>query len=228
MTTPTLSIGAPELDAPTVERIDFRRIAGVAGLVAIAVGVTQTVVVGDIPAVGDSAERVAAYYATDRGAHSFGVVAAALLGIPIALFLVGVHRTLRSTAWATAFLYGAVMMSVTAGAAEALRGMLALRGGAGLDAEVVRTLNDGALVADATLGVWIALATGSVAAATFLDRVHPRWYGWLCLVAATLGVLAVIDTVSTTNGGALAQLAFGVGVIVWTTVSSLLLIRGRR
>jgi hypothetical protein len=211
----------------------FHRIAGFAGLVAIAVGVTQALIVGSTPGLGDSASEVAAFYATNLDAHRVGVVATALLGIPLAVFMVGVHRTLaiadrtRDTSWATVFLYGAIMMSVTAGLTEGLFAILALRGGAGLDPNTVRALNDGAQIAGATLGVWIAVAIGSVAAATFLNRIRPTWYGWLCGIAAVLGALAVVDTVSTSTGGAFAQLAFFFGVIVWVTATSILLLRDR-
>jgi hypothetical protein len=35
----------------------------------------------------------------------------------------------------------------------------------------------------------------------------------------------VVDTVSTTTSGAFAEVAFGIGVVVWMTVTSVLMIR---
>ncbi len=214
-------------------RLPFQKIAGIAGLLAIAVGMTQMVFVGDTPGLGASATEVAGYFAANGTAHRIGVVLPALLGIPIALYMVGVHRTLAAadrtlqTSWSTLFLYGALMMSATAGAAEGAFAVLALREGAGLAPETLRALNDGSQIASATLGVWIAVAVGSVAAATFQHHLRPAWYGWLCILAAALGVLSVVDTVSTSSGGIFADLGFFGGVIVWVTASSILMLRDK-
>jgi hypothetical protein len=40
-------------------------------------------------------------------------------------------------------------------------------------------------------------------------------------------VLAVVGTRSTTTGGAFAQVAFGIAVVGWMTVTSVLMIRDR-
>jgi len=82
----------------------------------------------------------------------------------------------------------------------------------------------GSQIAHAGLGVWIAVAIGSVAAATFQHHIRATWYGWLCTLAAGFGVVAVIDTVSTTTGGLFAQLAFFAGFIEWTITTSILML----
>ncbi|MGI8825949.1 MAG: hypothetical protein ACR2JC_09940 [Chloroflexota bacterium] len=180
----------------------FQRAAGIAGLLTVATGVAAQIGAGSQPGLGASSAKVATYFAANSSAHKAYVVLAALIALPIAVYMVGVYQTLatadrsRNTSWSTLFLYGAVMLSATAGFAESLYAVLALRGGSGLDPNTLRAFNDGAQITNATLGVWIAVAVGSVAAATFQHRIRSRWYGWFCTLAAVLGVLAVIDTVS--------------------------------
>lgn len=213
------------------QTVPFQRIAGAAGLLTVAVGVVQLLVVGNTPGIDDSAHQVAAYFATDSAAHRFGVAIAALLAIPITVFFVGVYRTLargdrlHDGSWATLFLYGAVMLSATEGVSEGLYAIPVLRNGEGLGPEIVRTLNDGSLIAHATLGAWLAVTLGAVAVATFQYGIRARWYGWLCTAGALLGVLAVIDTVSTGTNGVFADLAFLFGLIVWMVATSILMLR---
>ena len=119
---------------------------------------------GTIPTLGDSAADIAAYYSKDGDVHRIYVVISVLLAVPIALFLVGVYQSLqtadrdRRSPWPTLFLFGAIMSSATAGMSEGLYAILALRGGAGLEPETLRALNDGYQIAQATLPVWLAVA----------------------------------------------------------------------
>src|SRR6185369_3431037 len=86
--------------------VRFSRFAGIAGLLAVAVGVVQAVSLGTTPGLDDSAASVTAYFADNSSGHKVGVVIAALLAIPLALFFVGVYRTLvaadrtRGSVWA--------------------------------------------------------------------------------------------------------------------------------
>lgn len=211
--------------------VSLPRIAGFAGLSAVVIGTAQAVVVGEIPGLGASTTEVVDFFAGDSSALKIGVVVPALLAIPIALFFIGVYRTLaigdreNDSYWAPLFLMGSVMMSASAGISEGLFAMLALRGGEGLSPETIRLVNDGSQIASATIGVWAAVALGAVVAATFLNKVRPAWYGWFTAAAAVLGVLGVIDTVSTSSGGIFALLAFFGGFILFTIVTSVLMIR---
>lgn len=114
--------------------ISVPRIAGIAGLSAFVVGMAQGFIVGEIPGVGASTEEVVDFFAGDSTALKIGVVVPALLAIPIALFFMGVYRTLKigdranDTYWAPLFLLAAAMMSAQAGISEGLFGILALRG----------------------------------------------------------------------------------------------------
>jgi hypothetical protein len=208
-----------------------QHIAGIVGLLAIAAGVIQMVIVGSTFVLGASASEVVAFYAANGSANKIGVVISALVGIPLAICMVGIHRTVSAAdrafdaSWSTLFLFGIIMMSVTAGFADALFAIATLGEGVDMDPNTLRTLNDGVQIGHATLGVWTAVATGSVAVATFRYRVRSSWYGRLCTLCAVFGVLAVVDAVSISTGGIFANLAFLVGVIVWLAMSSVLMLR---
>lgn len=225
----TITSAAVAAPIPRTGRHSFNRIAAISGLVAIAFGIGLTFT-GTQPGLGKSASEVARFFANDRGAHQAYVVISALLAIPIAVFFVGVHRTLakadreHGSAFATIFFYGAAMMSATAGAAELLYAVAALRGRAGLAPDTVRLLNDGSQIAHAVLGAWVAVTLGSVALATFRNRIRAGWYGWFCAVAALFATVAVIEAVNTGTGGVLTQLAF-FGFALWTLVTSVLMLR---
>lgn len=209
--------------------VRFSRTAGLAGLLAVAFGFVQIAFVGTTPGVGDSAAKVAAYFADNVSGHRVGVVISALLAIPIALFFIGVYRPLvaadrtRGSAWAPLFLFGTIMMSATAGLSEALFAIPVLREGAGLAPETLRALNDGTLIARATVGVWVAVAVGGVAAASFQHHIRAQWYGCFCALVAVLGALSVVDTVSTGTAGIFSNLAF-FAFILWTVVTSVLML----
>src|SRR5688572_4860701 len=122
----------------------FRRVAGIAGIVSVAVGATTFPMMGTVPTRGSSAADVAAYYGSNSGAHRTAVVVTALLAIPIAVFFVGVHRAISSASNAlsavlgTIFLYGAIMMSATAGVREGFYAIAVAGGDAGLAPALVK------------------------------------------------------------------------------------------
>jgi hypothetical protein len=184
---------------------------------------------GSVPVLGDSEADVAAYFAHDTSPHRIAVVFAALLSIPIAIFLTGVHRSLASaqgrsvTGWTTVFLYGAIMMSATAGLREALYAIAVRYADTQPDPAVLRLISDGSQIAAATLGAWMALTVGSVAVVA-LRGATARWYSRLTSAAAIAAVVSVVDTVNTSTAGALASLAF-VGFVVWMLASSVVMMR---
>lgn len=109
----------------------FGRVAAIAGIASVAIGLTAFPLLGSVSMLGDSAADVAAYFAKSGGTHEVAVVIAALISIPFAIFFSGIHHWLASSrarsrgGWATAFLFGAVMMSATAGLRERPGGVLA-------------------------------------------------------------------------------------------------------
>lgn len=212
-----------EQTAQDTVKAGHRRLAGTAGIVTVAVGAVTFPLTGSVPVLGDSATDVAAYFAANGGAHEAAVVIAALLAIPIALFMVGVYRALAdSPFWAAAFLYGAVMMSATAGLREALYALAVRQGDTGLDPAILQVVSDGSQIAGATLGAWMAVAIGSVAVVSF--RKGSKWYAWLSAVVAAIAAVSVIDTVNLSTGGALASLAF-MGFLIWMLVSAIVMVR---
>jgi hypothetical protein len=206
------------------------RIAAISGIAAFALGIVILLLQGSVPTLGDSTSAVAKYYSSNANAHRAVVVIALLIAVPIVLFLVGVHRSLRARdlnnnyPWATVFLYSAVMCSATSGLGEALYAILALRGGRGLDSATLRAVNDGSQIANASLGIWLALTIGSVAVSGLGRSTGSSWYRWFSAVAALLGVLSVIDTVTTSDGGVFANVGFA-AFVIWILVTSILLLQ---
>jgi hypothetical protein len=208
----------------------FRRVPAVAGIVAVAVGMVTIPLMGSAPVLGDSAEDIGAYFADNADLHRPAVVIAALLAIPIVLFFAGVHRALvvssgrSASAWATVFLYGAIMMSATAGLKEALYAAAVRYAATDPDLGVLALVSDASSIAGATLGAWLAVTVGAVGIAARRDRTAPRWYAALCLLVAGLAMVSVIETVSTSTGGALSGAAFG-SFILWMLTSAVVMLR---
>lgn len=222
------------LDAATASAAEhapdsFRRIAGIAGVTAVAVGLITMPLMGSAPGLGASAEEVSAYFASNGDLHRATVVIGALLGIPIVLFFAGVHRALAAgrgrpaEGWATVFLYGAIMMSATAGLREALYALGVRYADGDPDPGVLALLSDGANIAGATLGVWLAVTVGAVGVAAVRAQA-PRWYAGLCGLVALIAVVSIIDTVSVSTGSALAGAAFA-GFILWMLTSAVVMLR---
>lgn len=208
----------------------FRRVAAVAGIAAVAVGMVTIPLMGSAPVLGDSAEDIGSYFADNADLHRPAVVIAALLAIPIVLFFAGVHRALvvssgrSASAWATVFLYGAIMMSATAGLKEALFAVAVRYAATDPDLGVLALVSDASSIAGATLGAWLAVTVGAVGIAAWSDRTAPRWYAGLCWLVAGLAVVSVLETVSTSTGGALSGAAFG-SFILWMLTSAVVMLR---
>jgi len=208
----------------------FRRVAAIAGITAVTVGLVTMPLMGSAPGLGASAEDISAYFADNGGLHRLTVVISALLAIPIVLFFAGVHRAVaagpgRSAAgWATVFLYGAIMMSATAGLREALYALGVRYGTADPDPGVLALVSDGSNIAGATMGAWLAVTVGAVGIAAVRAQRTPKWYAGLCGLIVLIAVVSVIDTISTSTGGAFAGAAF-MGFIIWTLTSAVVMLR---
>jgi hypothetical protein len=214
----------------THEPDGFRRVAAIAGIAAVVAGMVTIPLMGSAPALGDSAEDIGAYFAGNADLHRPAVVIAALLAIPIVLFFAGVHRALvvssgrSASAWATVFLYGAIMMSATAGLKEALYAVAVRYAATDPDLGVLALVSHASSIAGATLGAWLAVTVAAVGIAAWRDRTAPRWYAGLCCLVAGLAVVSVIETVSTSTGGALSGAAFG-SFILWMLTSAVAMLR---
>jgi hypothetical protein len=237
MTDVRTTLESPPIAGDMVSALDtahgpdgFRRVSAVAGIAAVAVGMVTIPLMGSAPVLGDSAEDIGAYFADNADLHRPAVVIAALLAIPIVIFFAGVHRALvvssgrSASAWATVFLYGAIMMSATAGLKEALYAVAVRYAATDPDLGVLALVSHASSIAGATLGAWLAVTVGAVGIAARRDRTAPRWYAGLCFLVAGLAVVSVIETVSTSTGGALSGAAFG-SFILWMLTSAVVMLR---
>lgn len=207
----------------------FAKLAAAAGFLTFVVGMAMAPLSGTAPGLGDAEADVVAYFTSDVGSHQAVVVLSAFLGLPIALVFAGVYRALARSSvpaaagWSGLFLFGAVMMSATAGVQEALVGLAVHQGEVDPDPGLLRLLSDGGNVAGASLGVWAAVTFGAVAVVV-LRTGGPRWYGILCAVIAGIGLVSIVDTTGAGPDGVLAEVAF-TGFIVWTVATSVVLLR---
>jgi hypothetical protein len=122
------------------------------------------------------------------------------------------------------FLYGAIMMSATAGLKEALYAVAVRYAATDPDLGVLALVSHASSIAGATLGAWLAVTVAAVGIAAWRDRTAPRWYAGLCCLVAGLAVVSVIETVSTSTGGALSGAAFG-SFILWMLTSAVAMLR---
>lgn len=207
----------------------FAKLAAAAGFVTFVLGLAMAPLSGTAPGLGDAPADVVAYFTSDVGNHQATVVLSAFLGLPIALVFAGVYRALArssvpaASGWSGLFLFGAVMMSATAGVQEALLGLAVHQGEVDPDPGLLRLLSDGANVAGASLGVWLAVAFGAVAVVV-LRADGPRWYGIGTAVIAAIGLVSIVDTTGAGTDGALAEVAF-TGFVLWVLATSVVLLR---
>ena len=71
----------------------FQRAAGIADLVAIAVGLAALLAGGGVPGLGTSPAKLAAYFAANSSAHKVDVVLSVLIAVPLTVYMIGVYRT---------------------------------------------------------------------------------------------------------------------------------------
>ena len=186
---------------------------------------------GNQPLATDSTQKIVDYLSEDIKAHKLGFISGLAVVPLFALFLAGVVTEMRATdrehdeGWAIVTLSGGILLSATAGVGEALLGALFYRVGPGLDPLVVRALYDAQAVAFASTGVAITALVGGVAASTLLHRREPAWYGWLSALVAALGILTLVGIMSRTTGVYVLVIPSFFGLIVWTLVTSVLMLR---
>ena len=211
--------------------MSFTRIAGASGLVFVVLLVLNGALLGDQPMAGDDIEEVRDYVAQDEGLHKTAWFLGAIL-LPFAvLFFSGVVTKLRASdrehneGWAIAALAGAIFIGASAGSGDVMVATLFFRGSEGLDDSTLRALWDASIIAYASIGAGLAALAAAVAVPTLQRQVWPTWYGLLGLVAAVLGVLALIGAIADSNGGSVFALIGFATLVVWSLITSLLLLR---
>ncbi len=208
--------------------MSFQRIAGIAGLVFVALMVVNGVLLGDQPVADDGIGAVRSYVSSDESMHKTGIFIGMLI-LPFAvLFFAGLVARLRESdlahaeGWGTVTLLGAVLMGATAGLGGVLSATAVFRGGEGLDDATLRALWDGQLVAFASMGIALTILAVGVAVPVLERGLWPMWFGLLSLVVAVLGVVTLIGTISDTNSA--YMYIGGISMAVWTLVASILLV----
>lgn len=209
----------------------FKRLAGIAGVVFVALLVVNGALAGDTPLAGDSVEEIRDYLSSDSGMHKTSLVIGMVLLPPAVLFFSGVVAKIRVSDaahgenWATVVLLGAVLLGASAGLGDVLFGATLFRGGEGLDDASLRALWDGQIIAYSSTGIATTAFTAGAAIPTLQHGFWPKWHAALGVVAAALGVLALIAVVEDTNGGSMWGFLGFIGMAVWSLATSVLLIR---
>jgi hypothetical protein len=209
------------------------KLAGLAGLVSIALGVAGVIIdeMWTIPGTGANAGELAGFVDAHRSAL---LVAVILTAAGVALWLifgVGVWVWMRETAsggesfLSACFLVGLVSFVTLLFAGFTSFLVLVYRAPAPSDPRLLYDLAFGLL---AMSGVPTALALGSYAAHVFRDGRLPGWTAWIAVVAAlaNLGLLASLVVRSgffSLEGGVI--IAIPGTLFVWVLATSIVLLR---
>lgn len=184
------------------------------------------------PAPDASGEEILRFVSTNEGLHTAQVMVSVLGLLPLALFVAGLLMPFRASdrqhdeGWATSILIGSVVLMSSVAAGDSVLYGLFLRGGEGLGPALARAFWDFEHVAYAAAGLAVAVMLGGAAVPVLKHKVFPTWHAWLSLLFGALGVLAVVDVVTTATEGAFNSVATLGFSIVWVSATSFLLWRG--
>ena len=210
------------------------KLAGLAGLVSIALGIAGVIVdqMWTFPDTNATAGEIAGYVGAHRSAL---LVAMALSTAAVGLWLVfgvGVWLWLRETAGgvsalAVCFLVGLVSFVTLLLAGFTLALVLFYRAPNALDPRLLYDLGFGLL---AMSGIPTALALGSYAAHVFSDSRLPAWTAWVAAVAAVAHVVLLASLVISSG---FFSLEGGVIIVIpailfaWILGTSIVLLQAR-
>ncbi len=208
------------------------KLAGVAGVASIALGIAGSIVdeMRTFPGTGATAGEIAGYV----GAHRSALLAAMVLSTAAVglwlLFGVGVWQWLRETTgnvsvFSVCFLVGLISFVTLLLAGFTSFFMLVYRAGEVSDPRLLYDLAFGLL---AMSGVPTALALGSYAAQVLRDSRLPRWTAWLAIVAALAHLVLLASLVITSGffsleGGVI--IAIPALLFAWILATSIVLLR---
>jgi hypothetical protein len=208
------------------------QLAGVAGMVSIALGIAGSIVdeMQTLPGTGASAGEIAGYVDAHRSAL---LVAMVLSTAAVALWLafgVGVwiwlrERTGSVSVLSVCFLVGLVSFVTLLLAGFTVAFELFYRAPNAPDPRLLYDLGFGLL---AMSGVPTALALGSYAAQVFSDSRLPAWTGWIAVVAALahlviLASLVIPSGFFSLQGGVI--IAIPATLFAWILGTSIVLLR---
>jgi hypothetical protein len=208
------------------------KLAGLAGVVSIALGIAGSVIdeMQTFPGTGASAGEIASFVGGHRSALLVAMVlSTAAVGLWL-LFGVGVWVGLREAAGSVSglsvcFLVGLVSFVTLLLAGFTSFSVLVYRGGEVSDPRLLYDLAFGLL---AMSGVPTALALGSYAAQVFHGSRLPAWTAWIAVVAALAHLVLLASLVITSGffsleGGVI--IAIPATLFAWIAGTSVVLLR---
>lgn len=184
---------------------------------------------GEQPPPGADFDQIVTYL--NEGERLRGLNAGLSVGglLPLALFFAGVLMPFRTNdrnqdeGWAAAILIGFIGLSASIAVHEAAFFGLSYRGAEGLSPGLVGGLWDIVYVTGASAAFAMTVITFSTTVPVLRHEIWPRWHGWLSILIAILGSLAVIDFVTPATAGAFSGVAFLGFTVVWVLATSVLL-----
>jgi hypothetical protein len=210
--------------------MDFKRVAGWAGLTAVLLFVLSLVFAGSTPAPEDGVAEIGEYLASNQAAHNAGLLFGAVAVIPLVMFLAGfLVPFMRSDrehgeAFSIVIFGGLLLLGAGAAVGQSALGVLLLRGGSGLDAPTARALWDLQSMGYGGGVIAITIFAGGVAMAVFRRAVMSAWVGQLSAFVAVLGPLGLFTLLSDTNAALLGYLPF-LGFLIWLLAISVNMVR---
>jgi hypothetical protein len=210
--------------------MDFKRMAGWAGLIAGLLFVLGLIFTGSGPSPEDGVVEIGEYLATDQGLHKAGLLFSVIATIPVVAFLAGLlvpfMRSDRENGEGFSIVIFAGLLLLGAGATvgSAAGGVLHLRGGGGLDAPTVRAMWDLQSMGYGVGVIAVTIFAGGVAMAVFRRGVMPMWVGQLSAFVAVLGPLGLFTILNDSNAALLGYVPF-LGFVIWLLAVSTYMVR---
>lgn len=205
----------------------FNRIAATSGLVMVGGIIFSLIAVGEMPAADDDAAAIVDYFTENSGAHQAGLVAVVLTVIPGFLFLAGLLGPFRRSdrehgeGWSFAILASMVFADVFASIGVMIDSGLLLSRDVLPDEGTLLAVWDINIASAAMLSMGIAGVGLCVGVPVLLHGIRPAWYGWLSLLLAALGLLAIVPAISA--GAGILGLPMFLGFFAWVIATSVLL-----
>lgn len=212
--------------------MDFKRLAGWAGLLGVVLLVLQVVLQGSFPAADAPTSEIGSYISGDVNMHKAALLLGAIAGIALALFLAGFLMPFwksdreHNEGVAIVILVGFIFLAAAIAAGEAILGALILRGGAELDISTVRGLWDAQTIAFASSNIGLTVLAGGAAMGILRRGVMATWLGWLSALVAVLGLTGLFGMLSGSGIGDITLVAY-VAFAVWVAAAAYAMLAAR-
>lgn len=185
---------------------------------------------GDRPALGSSAQELLRYTTEERTSIHVYLILWSVAFIPLLWFLCTVLTALQRADDDPSPLYSVGLVGLGLGlvgvfARTTLEAVAAFRP-AEYGADTTRLLWDMSYIFQPVFGVGFAVFLTAAALLVFRTRLFPRWFAWLTLVPAATN-LVYVGQIAKNDGYFLEEPGFP-GLVLWTLVASVLLLRSLR